>query len=182
MGIPGPSPRLPSCFLCSDTFQMPGLPCTQSILSLVVCTLCHTGAPGAEFGAAGDWQPHTSQQGDAQACLESWPPPSAACTWPWLPQQHKSLGPQDPNPGLPRGQHLPKLHLEMGFLLPQNRNLTEGKKLLADTSLHLELLWKNWENIRAHASSQGLVEERAGGQRKGNHMEIHKGFKRKQVP
>lgn len=69
-----------------------------------------------------------------------------------------------------------------GFLLPQNRNLTEGKKLLADTSLHLELLWKNWENITAHASSQGLVEERAGGQRKGNHMEIHKGFKRKQVP
>lgn len=97
----------------------------------------------------------------------------------WLPWEHKSLGPQHPNPGLPREQHLPKLHQDMGFLLPQNRNLTEGKKLLADTSLHLELLGKNWENITAHANSQGLGEEKAGGQEKGDHMETHKGFKSK---
>lgn len=61
----------------------------------------------------------------------------------------------------------------MGFLLPQNRNLTEDKKL------HLELLWKNWENVTACANSQGLVEEKAGGQKKGDHMEIHKGSKSK---
>lgn len=54
-----------------------------------------------------------------------------------------------------------------------------GKKLLADASLHQELLWKNWENITAHASSQGLVEENTGGQEKGDNMEIHKGFKSK---
>lgn len=88
-------------------------------------------------------------------------------------------GTQHPNPRLPGGQHLPELHQQMGFLLPQNRNLTEGKKLLADTSLHLKLLWKNWENITAHANNQGLVEKKAGGQKKGDHMEIHKGFKSK---
>lgn len=67
----------------------------------------------------------------------------------------------------------------MGFFLPQSRNLTKGKTLLADTSLHQELLWKNWENITAHANSQGLVEEEGGGQKEGDNMEIHKGFKSK---
>lgn len=69
-------------------------------------------------------------------------------------------GTQHPNPRLPGGKHLPKLHQQMGFLLPQNRNLTEGKKLLADTSLHLKLLWKKWEKY--YSTCQ---QPRAGGEK-----------------
>lgn len=157
----------------------------QPVLGLAVCISCYAAAPAAEFGATGA---HSLTPPSMEMHSDAWylgllplqlvqGPGSHRSTRAWVSRVLTQ--------GFP-GQHLPKLYQEMGFLLPQNRNLREGEKPLADTSV---CIWscscwrKNLGRILQHMpTAKGWWRKGLEDRGRVTMWRSAGGFKRKQVP